>query len=84
MEAIATSITQTIANNLKRLKLELVGDATHISLPEKIKAKELEIKQIEKDIESYENKILNAAGDRVLYGYKYVKLGNNIKWNKIE
>jgi len=47
MEAIAASITQTIANNLKRLKLELVGDTTHISLPEKIKAKELEVKQVE-------------------------------------
>jgi len=64
-----------IAKNLERLK------ADYNSIGNRIKDLEEEITAIEDAIKDKEAEIFKKAGANVLYGYKYVKLGNNIKWS---
>lgn len=64
-----------IARNLERLK------ADYNSIGNRIHNLEEEITAIEDAIKAMEAEILNQAGANIIYGYKYVKLGNNIKWS---
>ena len=63
-----------IAKNLERLK------ADYNSIGNRIDDLNEEITAIEDAIKTMEAEILNQAGANIIYGYKYVKLGNNIKW----
>ena len=64
-----------IAKNLERLKND------YSSIQTTIHNLNTEIEAIKQAIADAEAEILNQAGANVIYGYKYVKLGNNIKWS---
>ena len=64
-----------IAKNLERLKND------YNSIQTTIHNLNVEIEAIKQAISNVEAEILNQAGANIIYGYKYVKLGNNIKWS---
>ena len=82
MAQIAITITDVIANNLIRLKAKLVEGTD--SFQSQIIRLQDKIAWTKQRIANLEEQILNQAGDRILYGYKYVKLGTNVKWDKTE